>query len=383
MQQARAAERIAAQRAHMQAFVDRFRAKATKARQAQSRLKALERLPALEAVIEDAPTRFDFPEPKRLAPPILTLERVAAGYDGTRGAVAGSTSASTWTTASRCSAPTATARARWPSCWPGGWSRWRARCAARRSCAVGYFAQHQTDELVLERDADRPHGPRAAATRRRPQVRSQLARFGLDADRAGSQVAQPLRRREGAAAAGAGHPRRAAIADPRRADQPSRYRCARGAGAGAGRFRGRGAADHPRPASGGAGGRPAVAGGRRHGAPVRRRHGRVPRAAGRARPPAPRAEAPTPARRPPRPGRGARAAGAAAPPGARTPRRCWPSSPTSGRGSRRSWPTRRCTRRAGPTTSPQANQRLAAIARETEAAEMSWLEASEALEAAS
>ncbi len=42
MQQARAAERIAAQRAHMQAFVDRFRAKATKARQAQSRLKALE-----------------------------------------------------------------------------------------------------------------------------------------------------------------------------------------------------------------------------------------------------------------------------------------------------------------------------------------------------
>ncbi len=46
LQQARAAERIAQQRAHMRAFVDRFRAKATKARQAQSRLKALERLPA-------------------------------------------------------------------------------------------------------------------------------------------------------------------------------------------------------------------------------------------------------------------------------------------------------------------------------------------------
>ncbi len=72
MQQARAAERIAAQRAHMQAFVDRFRYKASKARQAQSRLKALERLPALETVVEDAPTRFDFPKPKRLAPPILT-----------------------------------------------------------------------------------------------------------------------------------------------------------------------------------------------------------------------------------------------------------------------------------------------------------------------
>jgi len=62
MQHARAAERIAAQRAHMQAFVDRFRAQATKARQAQSRLRALERLPALETVVEDAPTRFSFPE---------------------------------------------------------------------------------------------------------------------------------------------------------------------------------------------------------------------------------------------------------------------------------------------------------------------------------
>ena len=79
MQQARAAERITAQRAHMQAFVDRFRAQATKARQAQSRLKALERMPMLETVVEDTPSRFAFPEPARLAPPILVLERVSAG----------------------------------------------------------------------------------------------------------------------------------------------------------------------------------------------------------------------------------------------------------------------------------------------------------------
>ena len=61
MQQARAAERIAAQRAHMQAFVDRFRAKATKARQAQSRLKALERLPVIESVVEDSATPLRLP----------------------------------------------------------------------------------------------------------------------------------------------------------------------------------------------------------------------------------------------------------------------------------------------------------------------------------
>ena len=83
LQQASAAKRIATERAHIQSFIDRFRYKASKARQAQSRIKALARLPQIETVIEDAPTRFDFPEPARIAPPILALDRVAVGYDGT------------------------------------------------------------------------------------------------------------------------------------------------------------------------------------------------------------------------------------------------------------------------------------------------------------
>ena len=61
------------ERAHIQSFVDRFRYKASKARQAQCRIKALERLPLIEAMVEDAPTRFAFPEPARIAPPILAL----------------------------------------------------------------------------------------------------------------------------------------------------------------------------------------------------------------------------------------------------------------------------------------------------------------------
>ncbi len=71
-----------AQRRHIQAFVDRFRYKASKARQAQSRLKALERMEPIAAVSEDATVTFAFPEPKELAPPILTLDKVSVGYDG-------------------------------------------------------------------------------------------------------------------------------------------------------------------------------------------------------------------------------------------------------------------------------------------------------------
>ncbi|MEM1268257.1 MAG: ABC-F family ATP-binding cassette domain-containing protein, partial [Pseudomonadota bacterium] len=78
---AAAAKKQEAQRAHMQAFVDRFRYKASKARQAQSRLKALERMQPIAAVLEESVSQFDFPSPEELAPPILKLEGVDVGYD--------------------------------------------------------------------------------------------------------------------------------------------------------------------------------------------------------------------------------------------------------------------------------------------------------------
>ena len=69
------------QRRHMQAFVDRFRAKATKARQAQSRLKALAKLEPIAAIADESVLPFRFPAPCRhLAPPIIAMEGVSVGY---------------------------------------------------------------------------------------------------------------------------------------------------------------------------------------------------------------------------------------------------------------------------------------------------------------
>ncbi len=186
MQHARAAERIAAQRAHMQSFVDRFRAKATKARQAQARIKALEKLPALDTVVEAAPTRFAFPEPPRLAPPILTLDRVSAGYEGRtilshvslsvemddRIAMLGANGNGKSTLAKLIA------------------GRLEAQAGDMRrhpKLRVGYFAQHQTDELVMH-ETPVDHMARALPRALPPQVRAQLARFGLDADRADTAV---------------------------------------------------------------------------------------------------------------------------------------------------------------------------------------------------
>src|SRR6056297_755725 len=71
-----------ARRAHLQSFVDRFRAKASKAKQAQSRLKMLERMQPIRMPEDAARTVFSFPEPDQLSPPILALDGAAVGYDG-------------------------------------------------------------------------------------------------------------------------------------------------------------------------------------------------------------------------------------------------------------------------------------------------------------
>jgi ATP-binding cassette, subfamily F, member 3 len=67
---------------HMESFVERFRAQATKARQAQSRLKALERMQRIAPAHVDSPFEFSFAQPAKLPRPLLALENQAAGYDG-------------------------------------------------------------------------------------------------------------------------------------------------------------------------------------------------------------------------------------------------------------------------------------------------------------
>ncbi len=73
-------EKQQAQRAHMQAFVDRFRASAAKAAQAQSRIKALERMDLVDEVMMERAVRFTFPSPEKLSPPLIAIRHVDVGY---------------------------------------------------------------------------------------------------------------------------------------------------------------------------------------------------------------------------------------------------------------------------------------------------------------
>jgi ATP-binding cassette subfamily F protein 3 len=175
-------ERVAAERARIQGFVDRFRAKATKARQAQSRLKALERLPPIEAVVEDHVTRFSFPVPTALPPPVLAARGLALGYDqrpilrdmtlrldqDDRIALLGANGNGKSTLAKFLAGRLD----------PLGGEVHRAP-----KLRVGFFAQHQSEELD-PRGSPLSHMRAALPRATETQCRAQLARFGLDEERA-------------------------------------------------------------------------------------------------------------------------------------------------------------------------------------------------------
>ncbi len=173
-------------RAHMQAFVDRFRAKASKARQAQSRIKALERMKPIAALVEDQVTGFNFPSPEELSPPIIRLEDVTVGYGGKpvlghldlridqddRIALLGANGQGK-STLSKLLADRLAPMA--------------GRKIASSKLRVGYFAQHQVDELHLD-ETPLQHLQRLRPAEPPAKLRARLAAGGLGADIATTEV---------------------------------------------------------------------------------------------------------------------------------------------------------------------------------------------------
>lgn len=177
------ARQQADERARLQAFVDRFRAKASKARQAQSRIKALARLEPVVLSVDEAPPRIAFPDPPHLRPPLIAIERAAVGYvpgkpvlsrldlrldPDDRIALLGA-NGNGKTTLARLLA--------------GQLAPMTGNVIRSPKLACGFFAQHQIDEMRPEASAFdhlsilMPGAPPEA-------VRSRLGRFGFSQDKA-------------------------------------------------------------------------------------------------------------------------------------------------------------------------------------------------------
>ncbi|MBM3554001.1 MAG: ABC-F family ATP-binding cassette domain-containing protein [Alphaproteobacteria bacterium] len=170
------------ERARIQAFVDRFRAKASKARQAQSRLKMLAKIETIADTAIEPPPDLSFPPIKPLASPVITLEDVAVGYDGR--AVLRRLSLSLQADdriallGANGNGKTTLARLLAGRLEPLAGTMTRAG-----KLKVGYFAQHQIEDFTPSRTAYHHMAERLPEAREQ-KVRAALGRFGFSGDRA-------------------------------------------------------------------------------------------------------------------------------------------------------------------------------------------------------
>ena len=175
-----------AKRADLEKFIARFRAKATKAKQAQSRIKMLERMQPIAEHHEEGSISFMFPEPEQLSPPLVNMERVAIGYDGKAVLSNLSLRLDTDDRVALLGA-NGNGKSTLVKLLAGRLEAMSGVFSKSGKLRVGYFAQHQSEELDMNAT------PVLEMQRRRPQdsetaLRSHLGRFGFGQQKALTKI---------------------------------------------------------------------------------------------------------------------------------------------------------------------------------------------------
>src|SRR5262245_1876000 len=148
MLDAKHAKRQAEERKRLQAFVDRFKAKASKARQAQSRVKMLERMKPVTALVTQDVHEISFPEPeKMLSPPIIALDNVAVGYEPGKPVLNRVTLRIDTDDRIALLGANGNGKSTLVKLIAGRLAPFSGQVTRADKLSIGYFAQHQVDEL--------------------------------------------------------------------------------------------------------------------------------------------------------------------------------------------------------------------------------------------
>jgi ATP-binding cassette, subfamily F, member 3 len=135
--------------AHIQSFVDRFKAQATKARQAQSRIKALERMEVIAMAHVDSPFDFSFPKPGRMPNPLLQLDKADIGYGQTKIINGANLSISPGDRIGLLG-PNGAGKSSLIKVLAGDIQPLSGKRLEAEALNIGYFAQHQLEQLRLD-----------------------------------------------------------------------------------------------------------------------------------------------------------------------------------------------------------------------------------------
>ena len=148
---AKHAKRQADERKRLQAFVDRFKAKASKARQAQSRVKMLERMKPVTALVTQDVREIAFPDPeKMLSPPIIAVDDVSVGYDPNKPILNRVTLRIDTDDRIALLGANGNGKSTLVKLLAGRLPPFSGKVIRAEKLSVGYFAQHQVDELNLD-----------------------------------------------------------------------------------------------------------------------------------------------------------------------------------------------------------------------------------------
>ncbi|WP_295811714.1 ABC-F family ATP-binding cassette domain-containing protein [uncultured Nitratireductor sp.] len=172
-----------AQRKHMQSFVDRFRYKASKARQAQSRLKALERMSPMAAVVNETVLPFRFPNPeKAVASPIIALDGGAVGYTPGKPVLRGLTLRIDNDDRIALLGANGNGKSTFAKLIADRLMLEKGAKTVAPGLKVSIFAQHQLDDLRPDEDAYQ-HLRRLMPDAPEAKVRARVAQFGLTTEK--------------------------------------------------------------------------------------------------------------------------------------------------------------------------------------------------------
>jgi ATP-binding cassette, subfamily F, member 3 len=185
-------EKQARQRAHLQSFIDRFKAKATKARQAQSRMKALAKMEEIAPLRAAAEFSFEFREPLSAPNPLLVLEDVDAGYrlddDNEKKIVSGINFSLQSGQRIGLLGVNGAGKSTLIKTIAGELAPLTGKSQTGKGLVIGYFAQHQVDML---RHDESPlwHLAKIAPTTREQELRNFLGGFNFPGDMVTSKIA--------------------------------------------------------------------------------------------------------------------------------------------------------------------------------------------------
>ncbi len=175
--------KMQARRAHMEAFVERFRYKASKARQAQSRLKAIERMGSIASVVDEHVQEFQFPKPEKdCASPIIAIEKGSVGYVADQPVLSRLNLRIDQDDRIALLGANGNGKSTFAKLLSNRLELQTGTVTRARQLKIGYFAQHQLEDLVPSQSAvdhvrQRMPGGLDAA------IRSRVAQMGLSTEK--------------------------------------------------------------------------------------------------------------------------------------------------------------------------------------------------------